>query len=408
MRILQLAQWYPPLIGGEELHVRNLAHELVGRGHEVTVATLGQPGLPATENDGGVKVRRIQGTVHRARWLFADPGRRSAPPFPDPGTVVGLARLVRATRPDVVHAHNWLVHAFLPLKRPGGPPLILSLHDLSLVCATKVLLRNGAVCSGPGLRKCLACAGTHYGPIKGAITAGANWASSQLERRLVDAFLPVSAAVAAAAGIAGHAHEVIPNFVPDTIADEARPHPSLPDRPYLLYVGAFGRLKGLEVLLDAYTRLEERPPLVLIGYPTAESGPLLARAPRDVIVHEAWSHADVMRAWAGSLVGVVPSICLEACPTTAIEAMASGVPVVASRIGGLPDLVDDEVTGLLVRPGDPEALAEALGRVVRDSALRARLSDGARARFPRFAASRVVPRIEATYARLTAANARPS
>jgi glycosyltransferase involved in cell wall biosynthesis len=127
-----------------------------------------------------------------------------------------------------------------------------------------------------------------------------------------------------------------------------------------------------------------------------------------VIVHEAWSHADVMRAWAGSLVGVVPSICLEACPTTAIEAMASGVPVVASRIGGLPDLVDDEVTGLLVPPGDSEALAASLGRVIRDPALRARLAAGARARFPRFAASRVVPRIEATYARLAAANQRPS
>ncbi len=408
-----LAQWYAPLIGGEESHVRNLSRELVRRGHAVSVATLWQPGLADVEQDDGVTVHRLRGSVQRAEWLFADGGRRSAPPAPDPGTTIGLARLVDAFRPDIVHAHNWMVHAYLPLKRRHGPRLVVSLHDFSLVCATKVMLNKGAACDGPAVQKCLACAATHYGPIKGAITAGANWTFSALERRLVDLFLPVSHAVAVGTGLADGRtpYEVVPNFAPETIGDlDLGPRdPRLPAGDFLLYVGAFAGLKGVDRLLAAYRSLAPRPPLVMIGYRSADTDRILTDLPDGVVVHESWPHADVMQAWAGALAGIIPSVAIEACPSVAIEAMATGTPVIASRIGGLPDLVTDEMTGLLVTPGDPDALRTALARLLADPGLRDRLGQGARARFNDFAADAVVPRVEAAYERLSAtAGAEPA
>src|SRR5438874_2677135 len=149
MRILMLAQFYPPTVGGEEHHVRTLSVELAARGHEVAVATLWQEGLPTFELDRGVRVHRIRGSMQRASWLFADSGRTHAPPFPDPELLLAIRRIIKRERPDIVHAHNWLARSFLPLKGWSGAKLVMTLHDYGLVCAKQNLIYKNAPCSGP-------------------------------------------------------------------------------------------------------------------------------------------------------------------------------------------------------------------------------------------------------------------
>jgi glycosyltransferase involved in cell wall biosynthesis len=109
-----------------------------------------------------------------------------------------------------------------------------------------------------------------------------------------------------------------------------------------------------------------------------------------------------MRSWIRASVGVVPSVWDEPCPTVALEAMASGRPVVASRVGGLPDLVPDGVAGLLVPPRDAGALGAAVGRLLRDGELRGRMGAAAREHADRFGARTVVDRIEAVYREVAA------
>jgi glycosyltransferase involved in cell wall biosynthesis len=405
MRIMMLAQFYPPTIGGEERHVRNLSAALARRGHDVTVATLQQSGLPNVEMDGDVKIRRLQGSVQRLTAVFAEPERTFAPPFPDPELVYGLANVIAEERPHVVHAHNWLLHSFLPLKRRNGPRFVVTLHDFSLVCARKIAMYQGELCSGPGLRKCLSCTGAHYGRTKGSVTALSNWASAALERRLVDKFLAVSSAVAAGNGLARSnvPYEVIPNFVPDDVAKLSAETPSnldlLPEPGYLLYVGDLIALKGVRTLIDAYASLESAPPLVLIG----RQGPdTPTELPPNVHIFNNWPHAAIMHAWDRSLFGLAPSILPEACATVVMEAMSLGKPVIATRVGGMVDLVDDEKTGLLVPPNDADALAGAMRRLLQDSDLRARMSTAALTKVEQFRARTVVPRIEDVYSKLLA------
>ena len=401
MRILLLAQWYPPIIGGEELHVRNLAVDLVRRGHDVTVGTLAQAALPMTEETDGVKVVRLRSSVQRLPGLFADSRRQSAAPLPDPELMTGLGRLLRRTRAQVVHAHNWIVHSALPVSKVADIPLVLSLHDFSLVCATKVLLRRGVNCSGPGLRKCLSCAADHYGPAKGEVTTIGNWAGAALERRWVSRFIAVSAAVARENRLTGLPYRVIPNFVPDAPPPaEAGTDPfvnQLPKQPFLLFVGALGRLKGLAVLLEAYRLLVDPPPLVLIGYRMRETQGMLADLPPNVMALGEWPHEAVQRAWKAALLAIVPSICREACPTVVIEAMQAGTPVVASRTGGIPDLVVDGETGVLVRHSDAQVLADAISSLLVDPARASRMGAAGARRSLQFTASAVVPRIEEAY-----------
>jgi glycosyltransferase involved in cell wall biosynthesis len=400
MHILLLSDLFPPIIGGLERHVQTLGRSLAARGHEVTVATLWHDGLPEREVVEGVSIRRVRGLFQRFAGAFEDPARRYAPPVPDPGVTAALRHVVRETRPDIVHAHNWMVHSFLPLKPISGAGLILSLHDYSLVCAKKSLMFREDVCSGPAPRKCLRCAAEHYGRVKGISIATANAGMTLVERTAVDLYVPVSQAVADGNELAGRGlpHEVIPNFVPDDVASVNPLHPIRAELPaeYLLFVGALGRHKGIEVLLEAHARLPDAPPLVLLGARWPDTPP--AFPPNTHVLLDV-PHDGVMAAMAGSLALIVPSIYPDACPTVAMEAMASGRPVIASRIGGLPDLVDDDSTGLLVPAGDIEALASAMGRLTANPALRERMGDAARRKVRDFTISVVVERLEAAYER---------
>ncbi len=407
MRILMLAQFYPPTIGGEEQHVRTLSAALAARGHRVAVATLWHQGLPEFELDGAVRVYRIKGSTQRLGWLFSESGRRHAPPLPDPELTLALGRIVRRERPQIVHAHNWLVHSFVPIKRLSGARLVMTLHDFSLVCAQKNLLyRDTVVCSGPGLRKCLRCAADHYGAAKGIVTLAANQAAAGFERSAVDRFIAVSRATATGNGLPQGTvpWEVVPNFLPepdgDALAfDDGALLEQLPEEPYLLFVGDLRRFKGIETLFRAYERLEAAPPLVLIGRRCADTP---AHLPRSTVTLGAWPHAAVLRAWRRALFGLVPSIGIETFGIVALEAMAAGRPVIASNIGGLPDVVADGETGLLVPPGDATALAAAMHRLLVDAPLRERMGAAACRRAAGFRAEQVVARIEETYRRLLA------
>ena len=398
MRILMLAQSFAPVVGGEERIVEDLGAELAARGHEVAVATLRQPlGEPPPRADA-LQVRVLESAANRLPGLAGDPERAYAPPAPDPLACRDLRRLLRELRPDVVHAHNWLVHSYLPLDRRRGPAFVLSLHDYSLVCPTKRFFLDGAACSGPGPRKCLAHAVEHYGAVKGAVCSLGVAAAAPLLRRRVDMFLPVSEAVRRLCGIEEPLpHRVVPNFIrelpPPPPADEPLLR-DLPREPFALYFGDVTEDKGVGVLLDAWGRLPQAPPLVLIGrleLPRAAAAPgvtALGRLPHPVAI-------EALRRAAFT---VAPSLLPESFGIVALEAAAAGKPTVASAIGGLTDVVVDGETGLLAPPGDAAALRDAIARLIADPALRERLGAAARERSRLFGRDRIVPRFEAAYA----------
>jgi glycosyltransferase involved in cell wall biosynthesis len=407
MRILMLTDLYPPFIGGIEQHVRNLSRGLVERGHNVSVATMARPDLPPYEDDGGVRVFRIRGSAQRFTSLTPS-GRPHSPPFPDPEVTRSLGAIISQETPTVVHAHNWLARSFLPLKRRSGARLVITLHDYGVVCAKRSLMFQGQPCSGPGFSKCLRCAADNYGTARGVVITVGNWAVEPFQRGAVDRFLPVSNAVAAGNELTHRAlpFEVLPNFVPDDVAARTDPaHPALaklPAEPYWLYVGALSRHKGVHVLLEAYEAMRSAPPLVLIGPPWHDTP---KRFPSNTVVLESLPHAAVMAAWRRSALGIVPSVFPDPCPTVAMEAMACGVPLVASRIGGLPDLVADGQTGLLVDHSDPGALHHALARMLSDPGEAKRMGEAATVKVSSFTASAVIGRLEGIYSEVTAAAA---
>jgi glycosyltransferase involved in cell wall biosynthesis len=138
-------------------------------------------------------------------------------------------------------------------------------------------------------------------------------------------------------------------------------------------------------------------PLVLIGKSWPDTPAIFVDG---VTVHDRWPNAAVIEAFRRSSIAVVPSVWAEPFGIVVIEAMAGGTPVVASHVGGIPEIIEDGISGVLVPPGDASALREALAGLMGDSIRRHAMGEAARRRSEAFTAARVVPALEREYLQL--------
>ncbi len=401
MKILLVSDAYPPVIGGATRAAQQLGRQLRLRGHEVSVATAWQRGLPAREDDGGVDVHRLRGLVSRVPAFSSDPVRYTPPPFPDPELCWRLRRLIRETQPKLVHSYGWLTYSCLPALWGTGIPLLLAVREYGNVCAVRTLIRydaGGQACSGPDLEKCLRCAVSFYGRPKGTVAVASVLGQRGILRRRTDAVHSVSRFCESM--IERHLMDgkaVPTRILPDFREDNGEGPPDaeildrLPSQPFILFVGSFRRCKGDELVIEAYTRLADPPPLVMVGARSAEP---LPRFPRGVVPLIDVPHATVMAIWERALFGACPSVVPEALGNVVHEGMSRGKAVIGTRPGGHEDMIEDGKNGLLVPSGDVEALREAMQRLVASPAERERLGAQARARAQDFTAERVIPEIE--------------
>jgi glycosyltransferase involved in cell wall biosynthesis len=404
LRVLIVSDSHPPLIGGANRSVELLSRRLVERGHTVTVATAWQEGLPAFEDSGGVQVHRVRDLTSRMRWISEDPYKHNPPPFPDPEAVVELRRLIRRLRPDLVHAYGWLAHSAAAALRPGEAPLLLTARDYGNICAVRTLVRReAALCEGPAPVKCVDCSAHRYGAGKGSVAAASVLGAGPLLRRRITAIHSVSRYVAEQMDrhlhVPGALSVVIPNFHEDTAGEpvDAETMARLPEQPFILFVGAFRRIKGIEELFVAYRRLEDPPPLVVVG--TRAPDTPAPFPPTGVTAIEDVPHATVMAIWDRALFGVLPSKAPEALGNVVHEAMSRGRAMIGTRPSGQEDMIEDGENGLLVPGGDVDALAAAMARLIDEPELREQLGARARSRAEAFTPEVVMPQLEALYRR---------
>jgi D-inositol-3-phosphate glycosyltransferase len=352
--------------GGMNVYVRELARELGRAGVCVDVFTRSQnPAIP-----------RVVRLADRARVIHLPAGPQT--PMPRERVHAHLHEFVEGVEAwraadgveyDLVHAHYWLSGVVgLALRDRWGVPLVQMFHTLAA-------LKNGAGVAAerePALRV----------REERRIVAAADRlvAANAIERAGL-----VTACDADLARVA-----VIPCGVDTDLftpgdAAAARAALGLDGGPLLLYVGRIAPIKGLDTLLDAVGCLRgagSPARLAVIGGEADEpveghEAHVRRRAAAlglgDAVRFVGAQPQERLRDWyVATDVTVLPSL-YESFGMVALEAMACGSPVVASRVGGLPSTVRDGLTGLLVPEGDPCALAETVTRVLGDGALRWRL-----------------------------------
>jgi glycosyltransferase involved in cell wall biosynthesis len=306
-----------------------------------------------------------------------------------------LARLIDDERPDVAYLHN--IHhqislSILPLLEARGIPIVWRLHDYSLLCPNSLLYSHGSVCE--------ACArGRYYHIVLRRCRRGSRAASlvaclgSYLDRRLrladcVDLFIAPSQFLRdkmVQHGLDARRLVVQPNFLPPDLLDPP-PSPPLPGdaapdgKGYALFFGRLSREKGVATLIEAMARLPQSKLVIAGDGPQQPELEALARrlAPGRVRFAGYQPPEKLQATLRRASLVIVPSEWYENCPYAILETFAAGKPVVASRIGGIPELVQHGQDGLLFEPGNAGEMADCIRTLAVDSCLRRQLGQSAR------------------------------
>ena len=290
-----------------------------------------------------------------------------------------LRELVRCQRPDLVHAHNlWMRLSPAPLEaaKRAGIPVLVTAHDYSWICPRKWMITGRDLpCElGFGSRCALSgCRGSHEGGVWLPYNS-LRWLKTALHRamarRWVDRFISPSRHLAGwlerSLGVRDVTH--VPNFAVAPRGGSATP---VVNPKTLLFAGRLSREKGLDVLLRAMPEIVAHHPTTRLV--VAGDGPERATLERMVDELEcgaavrfagALAPSDLERLYAGAGLVVLPTLWMENCPVSVLEAFANGRAVAASRVGGVPELVEDGVNGILFERADHRDLAARLTAVM--------------------------------------------
>jgi glycosyltransferase involved in cell wall biosynthesis len=324
--------------------------------------------------EGGHDVTQFR-PARRGTPLFG-PAVEGARAVWSPNAVREVRKLVPRGEVDVVHCHNLfpaLSPAVLRAAADAGAAVLMTLHNFRLPCLPATLLRRGQVCELCVGR--IPWRGVVHRCYRGSVAASATLATSLTLHRAIgsferiDLYLAVSDFVRAKhleAGLPAERIAVKPNFAWRTSRREG-------PGEHFLFAGRLSREKGVRTLITAWAGL--RAKLIVAGDGPDEEA-LRREAPSSVEFLGQVDPLEMPALLERARALILPSIWYEGSPRIVLEAYAKGVPVVASAIGSLPDLVDDGVTGMLVRPGDSASLAHTVEQLL-DDAESTRLGDGA-------------------------------
>jgi glycosyltransferase involved in cell wall biosynthesis len=325
-------------------------------------------------NEGGHEVKVWEPSPSKARGLTLV--RTGLQAVWSQQAFAQVAHVAQEMEADVVHCHNLfpkLSPAVVRSSLGHGVPTVMTLHNYRLMCLPASFLRDGRICED--------CMGRQPWPgvihrcYRHSLPGSAALASSLLLHRaigtfeLVTLYLPVSEFVRrkyVEAGIPPERLHVKSNFAWPTARREG-------SGDYFLFLGRLSSEKGVDTLLKAWSGTNAR--LLVVGDgPDAHA--LRGAAPKNVEFLTTVAQTEVADILRRARALLVPSLWYEAQPRVILEAYAAGVPVVASRIGGLPDLIADGESGLLVPPDNPIAWSQAVERLLDDDEAK-RLGNGA-------------------------------
>jgi len=333
------------LAGGEERHVELLESGLAEAGVQVRRFEQASDDL-----DHAVIKRMISGLA-----LTYRPGGG------------GIGRILREWEPSVVHFHNiWplLTPSALRAAKASGAAVVMTIHNYRFACPGGMLLRGSVVHDDCIYGSSLRCGLRN--PRQNRLESIAYGFALELQRRLrmlqrwVDAFIAPSEFMARMLVRAGLPHEHV-RVIRHGLALGDQPTPS--KGRYVLFAGRLSPEKGVQTLLAA-ARLRPEIPTVFVG-----GGPLVSQVE---LAGDGVQYAGLLKpgavknAFRDAAFTIAPSEWNENCPLSVLESFAAGRAVIATRIGGLPELVEDGKTGLLVEPHNPESLASAVAALWND------------------------------------------
>lgn len=380
MKILLINKFLYPK-GGDAVSTLNTGALLTAKGHNVNywgMAHPDNPGYPHAEffvdnvdyyQSGGVSRQiKMAGNV-----LYSLEAKRK------------VERMISAVQPDIAHLNNFahqispsILHVFKKYKIP----MVMTMHDYKLVCPVYSMLSDGKICEkcrGGRYYHCLINKCAKGSGLKSALNTGEMYLHHKILRMydLVDAFISPSQFLkekVTEMGFKGRI-EHLSNFVK---IDNFAPYDSREDNN-IVYVGRLSAEKGLFTLVEAVKHMDLQ--VKIIGSGSLREN-IAARIKDEGINNIRLSGfikgKELREEIKKALFIIQPSECYENNPLSILEAFAYGKPVIGSRIGGIPELVKDNVTGLTFEPGNVEDLRSKIAGLLENPRKRMEMGKNAR------------------------------
>jgi len=382
MKIL-LANKFFFLNGGSETVFFQERDFLINNGHQVVDFSMVHPDnfpsdysdsfVPNVDYKDGNKSEKIPSLFEKFNTAIKFVHNREA--------INRLSSLIEEERPDVAHLHN-IYHQITPsiinILKKTGAKVILTLHDYKIICPAYSMINRNSICN-----KCEGKAFWHATANKCQedllfksflLSAEGYWHKWAKSYDQVDMFLAPSQFMAAIVG----KYRVPPDKISmlHNGIDIDRYDYSGEDDGYAVYFGRLSKEKGIETLLRAHHYISSKIPLKIIG-----TGPLMKE------LEERYTGVEFTGYKSGNALSelvrrasfvVVPSEWYENCSMSVLEAMAYGKPIIGSRIGGIPEQIEDGKTGFLFEMGNVEELAEKMIILTEDEGLRKKMGKAAR------------------------------
>jgi len=284
----------------------------------------------------------------------------------DRRTARGFNRFLEAADSDIVHAHNiygGLTTSILDIAQRKGIPVVMTLHDYKLICPSYLMLNRGAVCESCRSGRFIHCLlKTCH---KESLTASGVYCMESYLNKWLHKYETIRYFICPSMfSLTKHAEHGIPKDRLLHIRNFANLNeykPQYDTSGYVLFVGRLSKEKGVLTLLNAVEHLDVPVRIVGDGPLKAEYESFVADRRMNHVTFEGYkSGDDLKQLYENAAFLVMPSEWYENAPMTILEAYAYGKPVVGSRIGGIPEMIDHERTGMLFAMGDAGQLAECI------------------------------------------------
>ena len=394
MKICLISNLYPPnVLGGAEVSVKKVSEELVKKGHEVIVIT-----TPFSENDveiiNGVKIYQVkplnlyeiyhhpnQSMLLKPLWHIID--------LWNPYDERIIKNILKTENPDIVHIHNFKglsLSSFAPAKSLKIP-LVFTAHDYSLVCMRANLLNSsGEICKNPS-----------------ALCKIYNQIQKHLAKNKVDLLISPSQFVINKLKSNGLFKDVKSKKIP--LGIELKDNEKF-EKDYsqtnILYVGNLGEHKGVHILLKAFRKIENmniRLDIVGKGL-CSEKLKLMSQNDNRIKFHDFLEGKELLKMYVHSNLTVVPSIWYDNSPMVIYESFSYGTPVIGSKIGGIPELIEDGFNGYLFEAGNVNELQQLLETLIDSPETLEKLEQGTYESVQKYTMEKHIEQLEKEYQKL--------
>jgi len=384
--------YYPNIIGGAERSVQFLAENLVKSGHEIVVVSAVPQSGCRTDVVNGVKLYYVG--IKNVYWPFAKTKPKFLKPLwqiidaYNPFMAREVDKILKIERPDLVHTNNisCFSAAVWPIVKQRGLPLVHTLRDYYALCPDSSMYRKGKNCEQP----CLSCNLFSF--------------TKHQASRYVDT-------------IVGNSRFILEKHLQFTLFPNAKPavvfnayenqnpvtHQSLSEKLRIGFIGRLRTVKGIEKLLSAISQISaDKIEVIVAGSGTDRYEEKLRNSCGNnvrfvgfVAPEEFFKQIDVL---------VVPSLWHEPLPRTVFESYSYGIPVIGSRRGGIPELLEEGKTGFLFNPDKVEELTAILNKFLNDHTLAANMREACLIKAKDFLPHNIVTQYLAVYEETLARN----